>query len=148
MNYDELDPGIRETVRWLTSLGFTTCDSGDGATKFDDDPNNFLAPELPDLDEDDGCALPFPNVAIRVEDPSLMIAEADKLFAAIHESGQVEAQGVGFVPCIQASYDPANGIAMVVLMNVDDDFLRMIGTIPSPNFGLEAVEDMVPMTVE
>jgi hypothetical protein len=33
MNYDELDPGIRETVRWLRQHGFNTTDSGDGVSK-------------------------------------------------------------------------------------------------------------------
>ena len=32
IDYDELNPGIRETVRWLTDLGFETTDSGDGVT--------------------------------------------------------------------------------------------------------------------
>lgn len=31
--YDELDPGIAATVRWLNEAGFVTVDSGDGVTK-------------------------------------------------------------------------------------------------------------------
>lgn len=33
LNYAALDPGIRETVRWLNDLGYTTSDSGDGVSK-------------------------------------------------------------------------------------------------------------------
>ena len=52
--YDELDPGICATVRWLNDEGFTTYDSGDGRTK--------LAP-----DADPCCHVnAFPHVAISV----------------------------------------------------------------------------------
>lgn len=47
INYEELDPGIREIVRRLRELGWDTTDSGDGASK-------------PDME----CAMPFANVAI------------------------------------------------------------------------------------
>ena len=33
LNYDELDPGVRDVVRLLREDGFSTCDSGDGVTK-------------------------------------------------------------------------------------------------------------------
>lgn len=33
IDYDALDPGIREAVRWLRGLGYWTTDSGDGVTK-------------------------------------------------------------------------------------------------------------------
>jgi hypothetical protein len=33
MNYEDLDPGIREVVRMLRDAGFNTTDSGDGVTK-------------------------------------------------------------------------------------------------------------------
>lgn len=36
IDYDSLDPGIRETVRWLRGIGMPTCDSGDGVSKPDD----------------------------------------------------------------------------------------------------------------
>ena len=35
IDYGELDPGIRETVRRLNEEGFETCDSGDGVSKFE-----------------------------------------------------------------------------------------------------------------
>ena len=39
MNYDTLNPGIREVVRRLREAGFQTCDSGDGSTRqFECDP--------------------------------------------------------------------------------------------------------------
>lgn len=37
MNYETLDPGIREVVRWLHSLGYKTTDSGDGYSKLPDE---------------------------------------------------------------------------------------------------------------
>lgn len=32
IDYDQLAPGIRETVRWLAGCGFDPCDSGDGVS--------------------------------------------------------------------------------------------------------------------
>ncbi len=32
-DYDKLDPGIREFVRWLNVTGYKTSDSGDGVSK-------------------------------------------------------------------------------------------------------------------
>ena len=40
--YDELDPGIRETVRWLNKHLFKTTDSGDGVSKFQDPDNPVM----------------------------------------------------------------------------------------------------------
>lgn len=37
MNYDELDPGIREVVKWINDRGYTTTDSGDGCSKPEDE---------------------------------------------------------------------------------------------------------------
>lgn len=99
-----LDPGIRETVRWLRSHGFETTDSGDGVSK--------------DLSNED--VLPFPHVAMMVP-PDELVAEADRLAALLREAGHdIQPQGPEgtTAPAIQASYDPANGIGMIVLTHL------------------------------
>ena len=50
-NYDELDPGIRATVRLLNDRGFHTTDSGDGRSK----PQEWF---------DTGDAIPYPHVVV------------------------------------------------------------------------------------
>jgi hypothetical protein len=50
-NYDELDPGIREVVRFLNDRGFHTTDSGDGRSK----PQEWF---------DAGDAIPYPHVVV------------------------------------------------------------------------------------
>jgi len=50
INYDELDPGIRDIVRILNNLGYQTTDSGDGS-------------KYPEM----GCAMPYRNVALVIE---------------------------------------------------------------------------------
>lgn len=56
LNYDDLDPGIRETVRLLRQHGFVTTDSGDGVTK----PKEARIFEVPHV-----CAQIHPHVMIR-----------------------------------------------------------------------------------
>lgn len=115
--YEKLDPGIRETVRWLFEQGFEPCDSGDGRSKFDGtvedahDPNMFLR---------------FPNIAMLC-DPDRLVQEADRLMCILAARGiDVPAQGPdpdGI--SIQASYDPADPRhAVIILCGVDDALLR------------------------
>lgn len=47
-DYEQLDPGIRDAVRWFHDLGYETTDSGDGVTK---------AP-------DPSCVMPWPHVCV------------------------------------------------------------------------------------
>ena len=104
IDYDELDPGIRETVRWLNERGFRTTDSGDGSK----------AAEMP-------CAMAEPNVAISVA-PADLVQEADRLHRLLTEAGiHFSAIGTGG-RFIQASYDPADGTASacVLLIGVGD----------------------------
>jgi hypothetical protein len=117
MDYDELDPGIRETVRLLRSNGFETVDSGDGRTKF-----MQAAAEGKEPDE---CALPFPNVAIKC-DPDDLVKEADRLKELIETLG-IPLEGVGpeisdnDAPVeIQASYDPVDGSSIILVLYLDD----------------------------
>jgi hypothetical protein len=109
LNYDEIDPGIRETVRWLRSLGFDTTDSGDGKSK----------------PRDPGEVLDFPHVFMVVKRPRWLVDEANVLRMLLHERGiPIQQQGPdASTPSIQANYDPGNGSATLMLMGVDDTML-------------------------
>ena len=74
MNYDQLDPGIRETVRLLQNAGFDTTDSGDGVTK----------------SHVDGCTMPFAHVAAVVTVEAL-ISDAERMQAVLGSGWHVEA---------------------------------------------------------
>ena len=115
VNVEELDPGIRKTVLWLRSLGYETTDSGDGKTK----PTGG-----------DECALTFPHVVIRVR-PYQLQPVADGLMEMLrfHHGVEVtpmtpEASASAPTPTIEASYNPADGIAIVMLYGVDDSMLK------------------------
>jgi hypothetical protein len=104
-----LDPGIRETVRRLREAGFDTSDSGDGRSK-PADPVEVLD---------------FPHVAIRASASSL-IGEAERLRFFLSDAGlTVEPFGMEPEPekriGIQASYDPSNGSAIVLLTGLSDE---------------------------
>jgi hypothetical protein len=102
---EEMNPGIRRTVAFLRSLGFTTTDSGDGKT------------------HEHECDRDEPYVVMSVEEPYELAREADRLCRALENHGiHVTAVGEG-APAIQASYDPANGIGVLDLMGLDDDLL-------------------------
>jgi len=109
--YSELDPGIRNTVRWLNDNDFSTHDSGDGVSKFvGDDPMD--------------CALPFPHVVMLVSAAEL-IPECDRLCRLLRAAGvRVEAAGPEGTENVEISgnYDPACGLvdAVVWLANLDD----------------------------
>lgn len=105
---EELDEGIRATVLWLRRCGFETTDSGDGYSKpFED------------------RALDQPHVVMKV-DPARMIAEAHRLRDLIAERGwQLSQMGVDGGAQIQATYDPVDGTATIVLLDlvVSDDVI-------------------------
>lgn len=109
MNYDDLDPGIRRTVRWLQKNEFRTTDSGDGVAKFQ-------------CAEPMEGALDYPHVVCVVAS-DLLASEADRLAELVHDLG------VDVVPNglrepgqagISASYDPVDGVAVIVLEGVGD----------------------------
>lgn len=99
IDLEPLDPGIRETVRFLREHGFDTCDSGDGATKFVD-PRWRVDGKLPEE------VLDFPHVAMRVR-PGDLVSEADRLLGLLTSIG-IDLSPIGPVggPSLQASYDP------------------------------------------
>jgi len=78
MNYDELDPGIRDTVRMLHANGFATTDSGDGVSK----PADWY---------ESGEAIPFPHVVV-TSTPDTMVADAERCAAVLGADWNVEAE--------------------------------------------------------
>lgn len=109
-DYSELDPGIRETVRQLRDWGFDTTDSGDGHTK--------LAAGWSPTE-----ALDIPHVIMSIDSLAEIAGHADELRSKLLAIGiEVKPVGEG-VPHIQASYDPANGIASMALFGLDDNGL-------------------------
>ncbi len=106
---NDLDPGIRRTVQWLQARGFRTTDSGDGIAKFQ-------------REEPMEGALDYPHVVCVVA-ASLAVNEADRL------ADLVRGRGVKVVPNgrrekgqaeVEASYDPADCMAIIVLSGVGD----------------------------
>ncbi len=96
-----LNPGIVKTVEWLNARGFTTCDSGDGET------------------HDFACDLDIPYVHMTVPAFSLAL-EAMRLKELLEAIGVriVEAGPDASAQTIAATYDPANGVAVLSLFNV------------------------------
>ncbi len=112
INYDELDPGIRETVRWLNDHMYRTTDSGDGVTKL-----------LQALEYGNECeALPYPHVFM-VCSPEMLVQSARRLLSDLRSIGvtvgPVDRDGV----FIQATYDPANETGIIELVNLNDELL-------------------------
>lgn len=124
--YDQLDPGIRKTVRWFNDNGFVTSDSGDGISKMSTPAEDcMMAPGLP-------------NVVIEV-DPEDMVASADTVLEMILSKGvrvgpdeatvtvfagpQPEGTEYGDGVFIQASYDPTRASTAIILVTGLDDAL-------------------------
>ena len=87
---DGLSPGVRDLVVLLNANGFETCDSGDGS-------NHAAGME---------GAFEGPMVAISTS-PERMVYDAHRLLRFLH--GLIEG------PKIEASYDPADEIAIILL---------------------------------
>lgn len=85
-----LDEGVRDLVVWLRAQGFETTDSGDGVSK----------PPV-------GRVFDVPHVFIRVA-PDDLFSETARLVRAFAERGGEE-------PTIEATYRPADGVALVGL---------------------------------
>ena len=106
---NELSPEIKELVVWLNERGFETTDSGDGS-------NHAEGME---------CASEQPMVAIQVDHPLILIQEADRLYQELKAKGvdlippESDCDCVGITwPAVHASYDPVDGMAILVLLNV------------------------------
>lgn len=101
-DYDQLDPGIRNTVRRLHGWGFATCDSGDGSKA--------------DTME---CAVSEPMIAIVVS-PEDLVRESLRLADCLRVHG-VHLETIGDDgPNIQATFDPADQSSVILLFNVHD----------------------------
>jgi len=109
LDYALLDPGIKETVRFLRQLGFRTTDSGDGVTK----PS-----------EGDTGALTFPHVFMMVE-PKKAHQEADRLKWVLDKHGLLFGEVL-----IEATYLPIDKLAILMVNFLDDAKLLKRG-IPS-----------------
>lgn len=136
--YAALDPGIRETVRWLAARGFRPTDSGDGRAKFKPLRDGRANPR-------GDFALPFPHVFMTCA-PDELVAEAGRL------SSELAAAGAALVPPekkrppngairgrIEAHYEPRDGEpGVLMLCDVDDDALRAAGVFDA--LALDAAE--------
>lgn len=111
LNYEELDPGIRELVRWLRSLGFDTCDSGDGESKPQE--RRFLD---------------FQHVFIIVKEPQNLIEECLRLQTMLKRDHGIELKPSGpdeeGNPEVGGSFDPANRLATIEVYHIEDSMLR------------------------
>ena len=97
-----LNPGIVRTVEWLNAHGFKTIDSGDGET------------------HDYECDRPYPYV-VMITSPDKLVDEAERLYSLLSSEGFLLAPfGCESDACIQASYDPADGTAVIELINLAD----------------------------
>lgn len=106
-NYEEMNPGIRQTVKWLRSLDFETTDSGDGKTG------------------DCECDHPFPYVAMTVSDPDQLIYETLRLQLQLIKLGvKIEPMNEeGTTASLQASYDVGDKYSVIFMANIDDEKL-------------------------
>jgi hypothetical protein len=129
VDYSELDPGIRETVRWLRGLGYETTDSGDGQHKRPSDcycPDGVPPPSFQPCDccqaaDVYECWLPYPNVAIVVEPPDDGVQWARVLGVQLVKRGVSVTDPFG--PSIQFTYNPADDTGIIMLTGVDDALL-------------------------
>lgn len=113
-----VDPGVKNLVAWLRGHGFRTTDSGDGRTKF-----------VQGFTEDDGVC-PYAHVVMAVR-PFDLVHEANRLasllalqHAIVVEPLGPEEDGMG-PPRIDASYCPGSGVAMIILVNVEDSIMKL-----------------------
>jgi hypothetical protein len=95
--WDELDDGIRETVRALWQANFSPVDSGDGS-------------KVGKME----CALDMPHVILRC-DPAFLFEEANRLHRLVKTWPRV---GTYDGNAIEASYCPSDGIGLIGLYGV------------------------------
>ena len=114
---NEISPGVRKLVAWLNKKGFHTTDSGDGS--------NFKAGME--------CAVEFPMVAM-VSTPVALISDANYLVALLKTVGvnlrkigplQYGNEDTDVIPCVQATCDPVDMTAIIMLTNVTDEDLEL-----------------------
>jgi len=109
LDYEQLDPGIREVVRLLRAYGYDTTDSGDGVSK------HLLDPEV----------IPYPHVFVQLE-RSGMVGEVDQIRSLLEWRG-IAFEPVGedpWRPHLQLTWDPVSEVAVLEVGGVVDDMLR------------------------
>lgn len=99
VDYNELDPGIRETVLFLRERGFNTTDSGDGSKA-----------------ETMECAEAEPNVYMVCEAGDLILQANRLKTVLVSRFGEK----IGERARIEANYSPFDGIAILALHGVSD----------------------------
>lgn len=104
----KLDTGIKRTVELLRAAGFDTTDSGDGKSK----------------PEDERSFGDTPHVVIKAKEEYCMWLEARSLKDFVRSLGvEVLPIGRGDV-YIEATYDPVDNSAVIVLFGLHDGMLR------------------------
>jgi len=99
-----LSPGVKDAVLFLNKLEFETCDSGDGSNY-----SNGME-----------CAMPFPNIIIQSTKADLF-SESDRLAILFKRKGITNIT-------IEASYDPVDGSALIMLLDHDNsgEFSKLV----------------------
>lgn len=112
-DYEQLDPGIRAVVAHLHTLGWTTSDSGDGASK----PADERALDMPHV------AIPYPAWVPR---DAVVFRDAHRLFADLeaYEPGEWR---------VEASYAvPGDGTAILLALRDRKAVVAEFGGPPRP----------------
>lgn len=112
LNYDDLDPGIRRTVRWLRSLGYSI-DIGDSEIRAADIYGKHVVTSSLLVMHSEPAALVRSAEAL-TGSLKLMLEDGDLL-----EAHQEENSGV----FLSAIFDPVGWRARIELYNLDDSFL-------------------------
>lgn len=114
IDYNDLDPGIRQTVHFLREQGFETSDSGDGVSKFDSDGQPLPFWESIDL-------IPEAHVAI-ICAPENLISESQRLYTVLSHVGISFSETTEGSPLIQGTYNPCETppIGLILLTGVCD----------------------------
>jgi hypothetical protein len=100
-DYTELDPGIRNVVRFLWNHGYNTTDSGDGVTK-----GSYGETE--------------PHVYMTLPSHCDICLEADKLKKLLEAHGTLPED-----VRIETTYSPVDGHRLLMLHGLNDDTLAM-----------------------
>ena len=100
MNVEELDPGIRNVVKFISDMGYHTTDSGDGVTKVGEG------------------VLPFPHVVVTVPSDRL-IRDCNTIMCELEamEFGDEIEYGV------EGSYCPHVRVATIMVWGLNDTML-------------------------
>lgn len=124
LDYEQMNPGIRDVVIFLRDNGFTTCDSGDGATR------------------DHDCDLPLPYVHMQIPRNSIAV-EVERLAALMMQRG-IEPYNRFGMPRIEANYAPGRDFAILSLYHVTS--ATLMDPVAHPPSGEDWGADMVADT--